>query len=204
MIHLLLIEDDLKIQRAFVEYIGYQDELKLLAAYSSAEEFEANPYPSAPEVVVLDINLPKKSGIELIPKLKSTYPNCNILMLSVNNDNESVFRSLQFGADGYLGKETPLTKIKDAIIDLNNGGSPITPAIARKVFDHFNSKSIYAEGLMERETQVVNGILKGLSYKLVAAEMDVSIDTVRKYIKSIYRKLQINSKGELMAKYRNP
>ncbi|TAE90047.1 MAG: DNA-binding response regulator [Bacteroidetes bacterium] len=203
MIHLLLIEDDLKIQRALSQYIGYQEDFNLIAVYSSAEEFEANPTLLQPNIVILDINLPKKSGIELIPVLKLKYPSCAILMLSVNNDNESVFRSLQFGADGYLGKETPLDKIKDAIVDLYNGGSPITPAIARKVFDHFNSRPVYAEGLIERETQVVNGILKGLSYKLVAAEMDVSIDTVRKYIKSIYRKLQINSKGELMAKYRN-
>ncbi len=203
MIHLLLIEDDLKIQRALSQYIGYQENFSLIGTYSSAEEFEANPILSEPNIVILDINLPKKSGIELIPVIKLKYPNCAILMLSVNNDNESVFKSLQAGADGYLGKETPLDKIKDAIIDLHKGGSPITPAIARKVFDYFNSKTTFQEDLIEREIQVVNGILKGLSYKLVAAEMDVSIDTVRKYIKSVYRKLQINSKGELMAKYRN-
>jgi DNA-binding NarL/FixJ family response regulator len=203
MIHLLLIEDDLKIQRALSQYIGYQEDFNLIAVYSSAEEFEANPTLLQPNIVVLDINLPKKSGIELIPVLKLKYPSCAILMLSVNNDNESVFKSLQAGADGYLGKETPLDKIKDAIIDLHKGGSPITPAIARKIFDYFNSKTAFQEDLVEREIQVVNGILKGLSYKLVAAEMNVSIDTVRKYIKSIYRKLQINSKGELMAKYRN-
>jgi DNA-binding NarL/FixJ family response regulator len=203
MIHLLLIEDDLKIQRALSQYIGYQENFSLIGTYSSAEEFEANPILSEPNIVILDINLPKKSGIELIPVLKLKYPNCAILMLSVNNDNESVFKSLQAGADGYLGKETPLDKIKDAIIDLHKGGSPITPAIARKVFDYFNSKTTFQEDLIEREIQVVNGILKGLSYKLVAAEMDVSIDTVRKYIKSVYRKLQINSKGELMARYRN-
>ena len=123
------------------------------------------------------------------------------MMLSVKNDNESVFLSLQAGADGYLGKETSLDKIKEAIIDLKNGGSPITPVIARKVFDFFNSQNSVVEDLNEREKQVVKGIVNGLSYKLIAIEYHVSIDTVRKYIKSVYRKLQINSKGELIAKY---
>lgn len=123
------------------------------------------------------------------------------MILSVNNDNESVFRSLQAGADGYLGKETPLEKIKETIVDLHKGGSPITPAIARKVFNFFNTTSHITETLTDREHQVVQGIVNGLSYKLVAAELNISIDTVRKYIKSVYRKLQINSKGELMARY---
>lgn len=201
MIHVILIEDDFKISKALQQYIGFQPDFNLLASYFSAEEFEQNPSLQAPNVVILDINLPQKSGIELIPFLKLKYPLAAILMLSVNNDNESVFKSLQAGADGYLGKETPLEKIKDAIVDLNKGGSPITPAIARKVFDYFNSKHSFTEELNDREKQVVNGIVQGLSYKLVAAEMSVSIDTVRKYIKSIYRKLHINSKGELMAKY---
>jgi DNA-binding NarL/FixJ family response regulator len=150
---------------------------------------------------VLDINLPKKSGIELIPIIKNQFPEVSILMLSINNDNESVFFSLQAGADGYLGKETPLEKIKEAIIDLRNGGSPITPVIARKVFDFFNSRNTIVEDLNEREKQIVQGIVDGLSYKLIAFENNISIDTVRKYIKTVYKKLQINSKGELISKY---
>jgi DNA-binding NarL/FixJ family response regulator len=108
---------------------------------------------------------------------------------------------LQAGADGYLGKETPLEKIKEAIIDLRNGGSPITPVIARKVFDFFNSRNTIVEDLNEREKQIVQGIVDGLSYKLIAFENNISIDTVRKYIKTVYKKLQINSKGELISKY---
>jgi DNA-binding NarL/FixJ family response regulator len=201
MIKLILVEDDLSIQKALVTFIKAQPEFELLAAYASAMEFNLNPPKELPNVCILDINLPEISGIDLIPKVKGLFPDTNILMLSVNNDNESVFKSLQAGADGYLGKETPLDKIKDAVLDLNQGGSPITPAIARKVFDYFNTQHQVLEELSERESQVVKGILNGLSYKLVAAELNLSIDTVRKYIKSIYRKLQINSKGELMAKY---
>ena len=201
MIKLILVEDDLSIQKALVMFIHAQPEFELLEAYASAMEFNQNPPKQTPDVCILDINLPEISGIELIPTVKCLFPETNILMLSVNNDNESVFKSLQAGADGYLGKETQLDKIKDAILDLNQGGSPITPAIARKVFDYFNAQQQVLEELSERESQVVRGILNGLSYKLVAAELNLSIDTVRKYIKSIYRKLQINSKGELMAKY---
>jgi DNA-binding NarL/FixJ family response regulator len=203
VIRLLLIEDDLYIQQALQQYMNYQSEFSLVGVFSTAEEFEQQPSQMHPDVVILDINLPGKSGIEMIPVVKALYKDASILMLSVNNDNESVFRSLQSGADGYLGKETPLEKIKEAIIDLHSGGSPITPAIARKVFNFFNTRNHVIETLNEREQQVVQGIVNGLSYKLVAAELGISIDTVRKYIKSVYRKLQINSKGELMARYHN-
>ncbi len=201
MISILLIEDDYNIQEALKQFIGSQDDFELVGVFSNAESFNSSTWNKSPDVVLLDINLPGISGIDLIPELKTRFPNTAILMLSVNYDNDSVFKSLQAGADGYLSKETPLTKIKDAIIDINSGGSPITPAIARKVFDFFNAKQNIAEDLSEREKQVVDGIVAGLSYKLVADHMNISIDTVRKYIKSIYRKLQINSKGELIAKY---
>jgi DNA-binding NarL/FixJ family response regulator len=199
--NLILIEDEINIQLALSQYLLAQPEFENIAIYGSAEAFEKALQVHQPDIIVLDINLPKKSGIELIPIIKNKFPEVSILMLSVNNDNESVFLSLQAGADGYLGKESSLDKIKEAIIDLKNGGSPITPVIARKVFDFFNSQNSVVEDLNEREKQVVKGIVNGLSYKLIAIEYHVSIDTVRKYIKSVYRKLQINSKGELIAKY---
>ncbi len=199
--NLILIEDEINIQLALSQYLLAQPEFDNIAIYGSAEEFEKANQVHQPNIIVLDINLPIKSGIELIPIIKNKFPEVSILMLSVNNDNESVFLSLQAGADGYLGKESSLDKIKEAIIDLKNGGSPITPVIARKVFDFFNSQNSVVEDLNEREKQVVKGIVNGLSYKLIAIEYHVSIDTVRKYIKSVYRKLQINSKGELIAKY---
>ena len=199
--NLILIEDEVNIQLALSQYLLAQPEFDNIVIYGSAEEFEKANQIYQPNIIVLDINLPIKSGIELIPIIKNKFPEVSILMLSVNNDNESVFLSLQAGADGYLGKESSLDKIKEAIIDLKNGGSPITPVIARKVFDFFNSQNSVIEDLNEREKQVVKGIVNGLSYKLIAIEYHVSIDTVRKYIKSVYRKLQINSKGELIAKY---
>ncbi|MBP9187254.1 MAG: response regulator transcription factor [Bacteroidia bacterium] len=202
MISLILIEDDLNIQEALVTYLKSQVEFNLIGAFSSFKAFNAATIKSNPNVFLLDINLPEVSGIEIIPIVKQRYPDAAILMLSVNFDNESVFKSMQAGADGYLSKETPLTKIKDAIIDLNNGGSPITPAIARKVFDFFNNRTNnITEDLSEREKAVVDGIVAGLSYKLIADEMSLSIDTIRKHIKSVYRKLHINSKGELIARY---
>jgi|694.fasta_scaffold18805_5 DNA-binding NarL/FixJ family response regulator len=199
--NLILIEDEINIQLALSQYLKAQPEFTNLAVFSTAEEFENTTLLLVPDIIVLDINLPKKSGIELIPIIKNQFPEVSILMLSINNDNESVFFSLQAGADGYLGKETPLEKIKEAIIDLRNGGSPITPVIARKVFDFFNSRNTIVEDLNEREKQIVQGIVDGLSYKLIAFENNISIDTVRKYIKTVYKKLQINSKGELISKY---
>lgn len=201
MINLLLIEDDLYIQEALSAYLLRQPEFQRMDVFSSSEEFEQQLPSTKPDVVILDINLPQKSGIELIPTLLQHFPETSILMLSVNIDTESVFRSLQAGASGYLKKETPFERIKEAIIDLFNGGSPITPAIARKVVDFFNTRKHVTENLNEREKQVVDGIVKGLSYKLIADSLNISIDTVRKYVKSTYKKLQINSKGELLARY---
>jgi DNA-binding NarL/FixJ family response regulator len=202
MINLILIEDDLKIQDALKTYFDYQPDFDMLEMYTSAEDFEkSTKLTNTPDVVILDINLPKKSGIELIGHIKKLYPETHLLMLSINNDNESVFKSLQAGADGYLWKATPLDKIKEAITDLNLGGSPITPTIARKIVDYFNTQKNITESLTEREQIVVEAIVDGLSYKLIADKMFISLDTVRKHIKNIYRKLHINSKGELIAKY---
>jgi DNA-binding NarL/FixJ family response regulator len=151
--------------------------------------------------VVLDINLPGMSGIEGIRHIREMLRKAEIMMMSVMDDSQSVFNSLCAGAAGYVDKETPLEKIKEYIVSLSQGGSPITPAIARKVVEFFKPDKKFKEDLTPREKDIIQGIVDGLSYKLIADRLGISHDTVRKHILSTYRKLQINSKGELLARY---
>ena len=199
--NLVLIEDDLSIQLAFSQYLKAQSEFENISVFSSAESFESATLSYIPNFFLLDIKSPKKSGAEFIPIINSLYPTAAIILWSDINDNESVSPLIKEDAVSYLGKESSLAKIKNIMLELNALGAPVTKMIARKDFDCFNSKNTFAELLNSREKQIAAGLASGLSYKLIAFEYNISIDTVRKYIKSLYRKLKIHSKGELSFKY---
>jgi len=205
VLNIAIIEDDFVIKDTLVSYLGSEPEFEKVCAYESVEKFtnnfESDFQSVKPSIILLDINLPGLDGIRAIPVLRSLIPTVEIIMNSVLQDSNSIFRSLQSGASGYIDKETSLEKIKEAIIALSQGGSPMSPAIARKIVEYFSPGKKFNEELSSREKEIAHGIIDGLSYKLVADRIGISIDTVRKHIKSIYKKLQINSKGELIAKF---
>jgi DNA-binding NarL/FixJ family response regulator len=199
--NLVLIEDNLNIQLALSQYFKNQSEFTNISVFNSAESYEAATLSHIPTIFLLDINTPKKSGTELIPIINAKHPSANILMFGVINDNDDVLISLNEDKGSYSGEKSLLDNIKETIIELNTNGTAVTKVIARKDFDFFNSKNTIAELLNSREKQIAAGLASGLSYKLIAFEYNISIDTVRKYIKSLYRKLKIHSKGELSFKY---
>ena len=199
--NLVLIEDDLSIQSSFSQYLKAQSEFENISVFSSGESFESATLTHIPTIFLLDIKSPKKSGAEFIPIINSLYPTAAIILWSDINDNESVSPLIKEDAVGYSGKESSLAKIKNIMLELNALGAPVTKVLARKDFDCFNSKNTFAEALNIREKQIALGLASGLSYKLIAFEHNISIDTVRKYVKSLYRKLKINSKAELFNKY---
>jgi DNA-binding NarL/FixJ family response regulator len=199
--NLVLIEDDLNIQLALSQYFKAQSEFANISVFSSAESYEAATLSHIPTIFLLDINTPKKSGTELIPIIKSKHPSVNILMFGVINDNDDVLISLNEDKGSYSGEKSLLDNIKKTIIELNTNGTAVTKVIARKDFEQLNSQYSLLDELNNREKQIVEGIIGGLSYKLIADKYQISIDTVRKYIKSVYKKLQINSKAELFNKY---
>lgn len=202
MIVLGIVEDDNGIRESLVEYLKTEPEFETVFAERGVEEFLQNIHKHpTPDIVLLDINLGGMTGIEGIPFIKEALPNVEIMMISVLGDSNSIFKSICAGATGYIDKETPLNKIKEAIITLSEGGSPITPAIARKMVDFFSPKKTFSEDLTARERDIIQGIVDGLSYKMIADRLNISMDTVRKHILKTYRKLQINSKGELLAKF---
>lgn len=202
-INLAIVEDDKEIRQLLADYFK-KDETNFAGVemFCAAEEILEAKNLNNNTIVLLDVNLPGISGIDAIAKIKLKWPQVEIIIISVLSDSNTIFKAICAGASGYLDKDTPLTKIKEAVVDLSEGGSPIAPAIARKVFDFFQQENTLTQQLTNRERDVVEGIVEGLSYKLIASKLEVSIDTVRKYIRRIYTKLHINSKGELLAKYR--
>lgn len=204
-ISLAIVEDDKGIREAMEGYFNRDKTLfSEVLVFGSVEEILASPVNMNRFTILLDINLPGMSGIEGIPYLKQKFTDLEIVMISVLTDTENIFNAICAGASGYLDKDTSLSKIKDAIVNVHEGGSAITPAIARKVFDYFKPSRSINEKLTQREEEVVKGIVDGLSYKLIADRLNISINTIRKYIQVIYRKLEINSKGELISKYHQP
>ena len=199
--NLVLIEDNLNIQLALSQYFKNQSEFTNISVFNSAESYEAATLSHIPTIFLLDINSPKKSGTELIPIINAKHPSANILMFGVINDNDDVLISLNEDKGSYSGEKSLLDNIKETIIELNTNGTAVTKVIARKDFEQLNSQNSFVDELNSREKQIVEGIIGGLSYKLIADKYQISIDTVRKYIKSVYKKLQINSKAELFNKY---
>lgn len=204
MINIGIVEDNVKIRNLIQRYLDMQDNMSCKAAMDSVEDMVAylKKY-DPPDVLLMDIQLPGMSGIEGITLFKREYPEIEILMLTVYHDSHKIFDSLMAGASGYLLKHTSLPEIKKSIEDLMTGGAPMSPQIARKVIEHFNKpvpEKKPENELTAREQDIVNGLVDGLSYKMIADRYDISIDTVRAHIRNIYKKLHVNSKAEVIAK----
>lgn len=199
-----IVEDNKKIRNLIQRYLDMQDELSCPVAVDSVEKMleylEEHPEP---DVMLMDIQLPGMSGIKGMGVINEKYPDVEIIMLTVYHDSHKIFKALRAGASGYLLKHTSLPEIKESILKLLDGGAPMSPQIARKVITHFQDdgkKRNPDSELTPREHDIVNGLVDGLSYKMIADRYDISIDTVRAHIRNIYKKLHVNSKAEVIAK----
>jgi len=169
---------------------------------SVEEFFTATRNASVPDVILMDIGLPGMSGIDAIHLVKDTHPETDIIMFTVYDDAEKIFDALRAGASGYLTKDTPLEEIKEAVTILHSGGAPMAPQIARKVIAYFNPAKHppRISPLSHREQEIVVALVDGLSYKMIAERLFISIDTVRFHIRSIYKKLHVHSRSEVIAR----
>lgn len=203
-IHLAIVEDDPVIKDSLTTYLEANPRLKIEFVCSSVEDFLTSlcsTRSKSTDVILLDIGLPGMSGLEGMRHIKTKLPEVNIIILTTYEEEDKIFKALCGGAVSYISKRTPLNKIEEAVITIYNGGSYMSPSIARKVISHFTPKpSPNMQLLSERQMQIVQGIVDGLSYKMIADKYLISIDTVRDHIKKIYRLLEINSKAELIKK----
>lgn len=205
MIKVAIIEDDLLVCESLLYYLKSENDFDFVEGYGSVQDFLDNTIVP-PSVLLVDIELPGMSGIEGVFYIKQKFPDSEILMFTVYEDKDRVFRALQAGATGYLLKNTPLPRLKSAIKDVLSGNVPMSPSIARMVIAFFSHKQkrgnpIHLEVLTPRENELALLLIDGLTYKQVAYNFHISPDTVRQHIKNIYRKLHINCRTELIKEF---
>ncbi len=203
MISVAIVEDDDVIREAVREYLDSQDNMICTAAKPSVEHFLAVlNEETLPDVILMDIGLPGMSGISGMKLITAKYPGVNIIMFTVYIDSHKIFESLCAGASGYLLKNTSFPDMKQAIEIIHGGGSMMSPPIARKVMEHFHAgrKKRVTSPLTDKEKEIVQGLVDGLSYKMIAGSSSISIETVRTHIKNIYKKLQVHCKADVIRK----
>jgi DNA-binding NarL/FixJ family response regulator len=203
MISIGIVEDDEQIRKGIQTYLNRQEKFVCNCSCGSVEELlRFLDRENTPHVLIMDLGLPGMSGTDGIKIVREKFPEIDIVVFSIYNDPKKIFDSLCAGATGYLLKNTPLDEIKEGIELLANGGSPMSPQIARKVIEFFSQrgKERKESPLSAKEKEIVIGLVDGLSYKLIAARMNISIETVRFHIKNIYSKLHVHGKAEVISR----
>ena len=196
-----IVEDHAEFRQSLVFLISSVSEYKVEWAFSSAEEaLETQP---ATDVLLLDINLPNLSGIDAIPLFNKRFPGQKIMMLTIQEDEDSILKAIRNGADGYLLKKTNPQHILEAIRQVYEGGAALTPLVAKQVLAFFKPAKVNPDtetSLTPREKEILDLIVRGHSTSAIADSLFISIQTVRNHVKKIYEKLQVHSKAQAVAK----
>ncbi len=201
----IVVEDDRGLREQLVKILNSAPGIRCVGACMSGEEAVRLVPVEKPDVVLMDIRLPGMSGIDCVAELKQTLPSVQVIMLTVYEDSESIFRALKAGADGYLVKSSPPAKLLEAIRDVSKGGSPMSSPIARKVVQHFHlaqPAGTRAEDLSPREREVLDLLASGYIYKEIGDKLGIGSETVRTYVKNICEKMHVRSRLEAVAKHR--
>lgn len=202
-IKVVIVEDLEEVSEALSAFIRLESELQLLASYRTAEAALVEVPLLKPDIVIMDINLPGMTGIECVRQLKGTSPSTQFMMLTVYENNEQVFEALKAGANGYLLKSASPAEIIASIKELNQGGSPMSTTIARKLVTLFQEEHIHrdeAAVLTPREKEVLQSLAKGMLYKEIGDQLGISFNTVRQHISKIYEKLHVQNRTEALNK----
>lgn len=204
-IRIVIVEDLPEVMEGLCAFISQDEGLEICGTYRTAEAAELELPILQPEIVIMDINLPGKTGIECVRTVKQLQPTIQFMMFTVYENNDQVFEALKAGASGYLLKKTPPLQIIEAVKELQQGGSPMSASIARKLVtffydQHGPSSGQAASVLTPREKEVLELIAKGLLYKEIAEQLGISFHTVRQHIGKIYEKLHVQNKTEAINK----
>lgn len=197
-ISVALVEDDDEIRSMLEILIDRSPGFSCRLVFNNCEEAIGSLKEESPDVVLMDVELPGMNGIEGIRKLKETIPDTDFIMLTIREDHDTIFHSLCAGATGYLLKDTSPVRLLAAIQEVYEGGSPMSPGIARKVTQSFHPQS--KSPLSERETEILEKLCEGQNYTSIAQALYISGHTVRAHVKNIYCKLHVNSRAELVRK----
>ena len=203
-ISVAIVEDNPEVRRSLARYIGGAPGFTCACACASAEEALSVIPKSPPDVVLMDIQLPNKSGIACTALLKKALPLVPVMMLTVYEDTDTIFNALKAGASGYLLKRSDPAQVLEALSELHHGGAPMTGEIARRVIESFRRKAGSpgkAVGLSAREEEILVLLTKGYSNKLIADQLSLSYDTVSSHLKRVYQKLHVNSRTEAVIRY---
>lgn len=198
-----IVEDDRPTREALDALIGGTPGFRSIATFGSVEEALAGLAGEPPHLLLLDINLPGISGSQGVRLFRERYPKLQVVMLTVFAEEQRIFESLCNGACGYLLKRTPPARLLDALREAYEGGSPMSPDIARKVvaaFQHPAPSEASEYGLTPHEVRIIRMLANGDSYREVADQLGITVNTVRNYIRSIYEKLQVHTKSEAVSK----
>ena len=199
-----IVDDEADLRKHIAGYLSAAAGIRCISAYASAEEALAHLPKDKPDVVLMDINLGGMDGVECVRQLTPLMPEAQVLMLTVFEDTDQIFRALTAGASGYLLKRLSPKKLVEAIEEVREGGSPMSASIARKVVKSFKAAPVPIDesaSLSPRERAVLDGLAEGLAYKQIADQLGVSIHTVRNYIRRIYEKLHVCTRTEAVAKF---
>jgi DNA-binding NarL/FixJ family response regulator len=204
MIKLLLFEDNASLREGLFMLFNGTEGFTVVGAYPNCTQVLEQVERCKPDVVLMDIDMPGVGGLGGLKLIKSKFAAVKVVMLTVFDNNENVLEAMKLGADGYLLKKTSPSKLLEAIQDVFNGGAPMTSSVARQVLELFARRPVNKPDenyqLSEREKEVLQWLVNGYSYKMVAAQLFISLETVRSHVKKIYEKMHVNSKTEAVAK----
>jgi DNA-binding NarL/FixJ family response regulator len=204
MISVSIVDDEKKLCKSIATFLNGSAGFRCASIYGSAEAALQHLQADKPDVVLMDINMPGMDGIECVRQLKALAPQVQVLMLTVYEDTERIFKALAAGATGYLLKRLEPEELLQAIRDVHAGGSPMSNSIARKVVASFQAAHLAGEkqnSLSQREQAVLDCLAEGLAYKQIADQLGISINTIRTHLRHIYEKLHVQSRTEAVAKY---
>jgi len=206
-LRITIFDDNKNIRESISMLLNTEADFELVGSFSHVLDCVRDIKESKPDVVLMDIEMPGMTGIEAVKEIRKEFPHIQILMQTVFEDDDRVFDSICSGASGYILKNFLNTKLVDAIRELQYGGSPMSPSIARKVLNKMQSVSSVIKPeeapdyhLTAREKEVLSCLVNGLSYKMIGAELNISYETVRSHVKKIYEKLHVASLTEVVAK----
>ncbi len=214
-IRIAIVEDDAGLRETLQAVFSGAPDFRVVAALGEGETAVRELPARTPDVVLMDINLPGMSGIECLRQLKGLLPKVRVIMVTVYDDNDSLFQSLVAGADGYLLKRATRLRLLDAVRDIVNGGAPISPQMARRMVEYFHHlkngggrkpaeaavASMELQELTQREQEVLARLAEGFAPKEVAAALGISWDTIRNHTTNIYAQLHVHSRSEAILKY---